>query len=157
MITVVCEFLLFLDEEVEAGPDRLLRLASFLDDLAVAYHRSEPLEPDTEEADAPRQDWNRVISRIGKIFPTLGFYPYVDPSEGIEQAEVTQRWAADDLADIAGDLSDVLWYWEQGRQADAIWAFRFGYQSHWGRHLNGLRLYLHESFYGPHGSWPEAA
>jgi len=55
--------------------------------------------------------------------------------------------AIDDLADIYGDLIGVSWLWENSGEADAVWHFRFGYQTHWGRHLLDLRSYLHWKLY----------
>jgi hypothetical protein len=52
--------------------------------------------------------------------------------------------AASDLAEIASDLSEVLWLFENASHNDAVWDFRFGYQSHWGRHLHEVRTYLHD-------------
>lgn len=38
---------------------------------------------------------------------------------------------------------EVLWLFENADENDAIWDFRFGYQTHWGRHLHEMRVYLH--------------
>ena len=53
--------------------------------------------------------------------------------------------AIDDLADIAKDLIQFMWFLDNVSLSDAIWDFRFGYQSHWGPHLHGLRAYLNSS------------
>jgi len=51
--------------------------------------------------------------------------------------------AADDLEDIRSEMSETAWRWENIGPADAAWYFRFSYEHHWGRHLQGLRSYVH--------------
>jgi hypothetical protein len=74
-------------------------------------------------------------------FPDFGFYSVADP--GDLPGEVLVGDAIDDLCDIARDLREVRWLADHGHEADAIFAFRFGYQSHWGQHLHDLRRYLY--------------
>ena len=58
--------------------------------------------------------------------------------------------ALDDVADIAHDLKEVLGRWESTSEADAIWYLRMGFETHWGKHLRSLQLYLHaREFYPP--------
>lgn len=51
--------------------------------------------------------------------------------------------AVGDLVEIAADLMEVLWLFDNASENDAIWQFRWGYRHHWGRHLHELRVYLH--------------
>ena len=120
---------------------RLVELCEALDRLSVEYHRAPNLEPTTADG-APSVPYEPLAARASASFPELGLYAVVDPIGGMGQ-EVMQGDAIDDLADIARDLSAVILLVESGATNDAIWVFRFGYETHWGVHLNQLRLYLH--------------
>ena len=126
--------------------ERQTRLAEAMDRLCAAYNQTDDVEPDTEEVDSPRADPKQFCDQASASFPELGFYRDVDPLEDFDQA-VGQGWGLDDLADIAVDLTEVLWLLAQHRISDAIWQFRWGYQNHWGHHLHDLRRYLHKLLY----------
>jgi len=77
-------------------------------------------------------------------FPVLGYY---NLPEHITHQIGETNWligdAIDDLADIFGDLQEVLWYYENNYSNDALWHLSFGYRSHWGYHAENLLWYLH--------------
>jgi hypothetical protein len=86
-----------------------------------------------------------LYQRASKAFPELGYYPCVYPGDDPSGDKASLADAADDLADIAGDLVEVLWHFDNSTPEEAVWEYRFGYQHHWGDHLHGLRNYLHSS------------
>jgi hypothetical protein len=57
---------------------------------------------------------------------------------------------ADDLADIYRDCKTCLTLWDTdaARSADAVWEWRFGWSTHWGRHavdaLGRIHTVVHE-------------
>jgi hypothetical protein len=121
----------------------LYDLAKALDELTATYHDVPDVEPDTSEGStAPRIEEKPIIDAAATAFPDLGWYALVDPDDGPDQ-EVGMSIAVGDLAEIAADLVEVLWLLENASHNDAVWEFRFGYQSHWGRHLHEIRTYLH--------------
>jgi len=77
-------------------------------------------------------------------FPILGMY---NLPERITHQIGETNWlvgdAIDDLADIIGDLQEVLWFHEKANSNDALRHFSFGYRSHWGYHAENLLWYLH--------------
>lgn len=119
-------------------------LARALDRLVMTYHSTEDVEPDGD--DDPHIDLLEEELRIGKAaadaFPMLGWYAVADPEDEPDQ-KVAYSISIGDLAEIATDLRRVLWLFENASFNDAVWDFRFGYQTHWGRHLHELRPYLH--------------
>jgi Domain of unknown function (DUF5063) len=137
-------YLSLIDGQAKTDLIDLKRLAVALDRLVLEYNISEGLEPSDSEADPPADLSNDLYKRAGASFPELGPYPYADPTDD-PGAESYVADAIDDLADIARDLLDVLWYFDQGRFEDGIWQFRFGYQYHWGMHLHRLRVLLHST------------
>lgn len=124
---------------------RLESLAAALDGLAAAYHSTpdvpcdDVLEPEDSTTDA------QMRALATAAFPDFGFYTVVRPDEKPERWDQRPMTgdAIDDLADIARDMEQVERLWESGRAEDAGWQFRFGYRTHWGRHLQDLRSYVH--------------
>lgn len=140
IVSAIVRYLAVLGEQEGAT---LHDLAKSLDALVLAYHGSPSVEPDTiDEPRAPRVDEKLIIESISTAFPDLGWYALVEP-DGDHDQEVVLSISSSDLAEIAVDLLEVLWLFEHASHNDAIWAFRFGYRSHWGRHLHELRTYLH--------------
>jgi hypothetical protein len=115
-----------------------------LDRLAVVYDsvkRTTLREEDLPEP--PRIDYGVVRARFAAAFPDLGLYDAVtELSKADGSPEVTAGDALDDLADIAVDLQEVL---DRAKVSidDAVWEFRFGFETHWGTHLRWIQLYLH--------------
>ena len=121
----------------------LYELAKALDGLVAIYHQIPDVEPDTSEGpEAPRIEDRSLIDAEAAAFPDLQLFALVDPEMGPDQ-EVIMSMAMGNLAEIAADLTEVLWFFENASHNDAVWEFRFGYQTHWGRHLHEVRTYLH--------------
>jgi hypothetical protein len=124
--------------------ERLSLLPCALDWLAaVAHGVSGALDP-TSYPDGPSKDYQATFAMVGRHFPTLGYYNVAQSITGsIAEGSICVGDAIDDIADIVGDLQDVLWRWNNTSEGDALWEFRRSFTSHWGRHLRELQLYLH--------------
>lgn len=119
-------------------------LRAVLDRVAVVYEsvKRVPLRGE-ERPEPPRIDYAVVQRRFATAFPDLGLYDAVtELSKADGDPEVTAGDALDDLADIAVDLQEVL---DRAKVSvhNAVWEFRFGFETHWGTHLRWLQLYLH--------------
>jgi hypothetical protein len=126
------------EDGAAARDERALR--SVLDRLALAARSTQP--PDqTAELEAPHGDYAGLRARIAARFPEYGLYRA--PSLDLEDESLVGD-AIDDLTDIALELLDVIWLHEQAGEAEALWHFRFGFETHWGSHLRTLQWYLHE-------------
>jgi len=118
-------------------------LAKTLDRLVIVYHQTPNVEPDTTEGSAaPRTDEKPIIEAATAAHPDLNWYALVAPEDGPEQ-QIGMSIAAGELSEIAADLIEVLWLFDNASYNDAVWQFRWGYQFHWGRHLHEVRTYLH--------------
>jgi hypothetical protein len=139
-------FLLLLGAESVAATKPLAALADALDRLAYAHSgvADKDLTP-SGAAEAPAADYDRWRAAAQDVFPNISLYACVTPE--VDATEVTLADAYDDIADIACELQAVIWYWQNTTVIDAVWCFRFGYQSHWGRHLMNLRSYLHRRLF----------
>jgi hypothetical protein len=86
--------------------------------------------------------YDELRKSISPRFPELGLYATIVPGQPTDLQGMVGD-AIDDLVDIASDLEEVLWRSEHVNLEDARWHFRFGYLSHWGQHLMGLRGHVH--------------
>ena len=133
----------FLDTALKAEPPSVEALARDLDRLALAYAETPPGDPSEDERTPPRLDYVTTRDVVRERFSDLGFYGVVFDPLRVPPEEPVIGDAVDDIADIIGDLSEVLWRYETLGIDDANWDFRFGYEIHWGRHLHELRFYLY--------------
>jgi hypothetical protein len=147
MIEAVRDYLTLLRACPEGDIDRLQRLTEILDRLALAHHRA----PETLVENAPdpigQTPYRQIREAVVRAFPDFGLYAAMNAINDPPWEEMTGD-AIDDLADIALELEQVLWRWENNGPEDAVWHFRFGYRSHWRRHLHDLRCYLHARQFG---------
>ncbi|HUE79504.1 MAG TPA: DUF5063 domain-containing protein [Sphingomicrobium sp.] len=123
-------------------------LARALDQLAMAYHEAPDGDPAEEDRESPThgfENYKERYAKLGKRFPDYGYYAVADPMKPITQESLVGD-AIDDLADIAGDLEEVVWRFENLGADDAHWHFRFLFEIHWGMHLRELSLYLHANW-----------
>ncbi|NOK01577.1 MULTISPECIES: DUF5063 domain-containing protein [Myxococcus] len=144
ILDAVKRFLGVLDEQ-KRFEDREGSLRAALDWLALAYHFADaPFDP-TKYPDAPSADDSALRACIASLFPALGFYnEALHLADKVGESELCMGDAIDDLTDIAMDMHSVLFRWENTSEEDALWHFRFGFETHWGLHLRSLQLYLHE-------------
>ena len=138
-ITAVRRFLSLLRE---GEPPSNERLAQALDELVIVYHDAPEGDPAEDDRDPPDSNFNDRYGSLGSRFPKLGYYAVADPAEAINDEHLCGD-AIDDLADIEGDLTEVLWRFENIGADDAHWHFKLLFRSHWGRHVRSLAFYLH--------------
>ena len=141
------EFLQLIEQGKPSVEENEEALPKLLDQLALAYHFAEPDFDDSDYPDPPGDDYDALYQMTGKRFPNYGYYHTCEFDElnyeAINHAELLIGDAIDDLADITRDLREIRWRWNNTSEADALWYFRFMFQSHWGEHLRGLQLYLY--------------
>ncbi len=140
--SAIRRYLVLIDPDQQDADATLSLLAQAIDRLIAAYYAAPDIGPDMDGSRAPRVDDKPYADAAAAAFPQLGFYAVVEP-ECITEQEVGLGSGPDDLAEIAVDLIEVLWLFENDSENDAVWQFRWGYQNHWGRHAHELRLYLH--------------
>lgn len=125
--------------------DREVKLTRVLDELALAVHFADYTFDDSKFPDAVVRDYQEIRDIVSKNFPDVGYYnAALEIAHEIAESENSVGDATDDICDIAGDLEEVLWCWENTSVDDALWHFKFSFDSHWGKHLRDLQLYLYE-------------
>jgi hypothetical protein len=139
----VHEFLDLLDNGKGDEQANIRTLELVLDRLALAYHFADDIFEDGH-SDPPVQDYHQLRQLAATRFPKFGLYNVPSKiTEQIMEAEMQVGDALDDVADMARDLSEVMWCWEHTSEKDALWHFRWGYENHWGKHLRNLQTYLY--------------
>jgi hypothetical protein len=74
-----------------------------------------------------------------------GFEIYWKVFDPYEQEPPVAGSLSDDLLDVYRDVGEGLALWESGQDANAIWEWRFSFESHWGaRAIDAMRA-LHRS------------
>jgi len=129
----------------ESLAEREVSLRWTLDCLAMAYYFS-AVPVTSEEKEAPAVDWQSIYRTVGSLFPNYGYYnTTLDISINVGQTDIGTGDAIDDISDIAADMYEVRWLWDNASAESALWQFHWGYENHWGDHLRNLQLYLKAS------------
>jgi len=95
----------------------------------------EPVAPDLDRRS--HDEWSTLMRQLAATFGPERYYrevfdPYEPPEEGEVRADL-----ADDIADIYADLRQGLAKWSRGESGEALWAWRIGFEVHWGEHATG--------------------
>lgn len=119
------------------------QLSIALDTLAQAYNEAEDGSFSESDDKPPARKHSTSCNQLRLRFPYLGYYELAWPDRGVVTSD-----AIGDLADILGDLREVMWRFEYLGANDALWHFKFLFKTHWGLHLRNLNLHLHfKQFY----------
>jgi hypothetical protein len=124
-------------------------LLAALDGLASTYHDLPQGKGATISAEPPELcDYRARYSTMGRRFPELGLYSYVDTLKPSE-AEMGIGDAIDDLVDIAAEMHAILWYLDTtGWNGASARTHQMRY--HWlAEHLRPLVLHLEQRRYQP--------
>jgi hypothetical protein len=141
----VVNFLRFIDSPPNDPQSRLRTLALALDRLALAYHSIGDIEPGSAFVRPEKRDWAANHRRLASLFPEFGLYTSIEPAASRKVAfdGIITGDAVDDLEDIVGDLSEVAALISRDETQNAVWNFKFSFETHWGRHLRDLQGYVH--------------
>lgn len=128
---------------------RELELQKALDKLALSIHHAAGYFDENSYPDPPPKEYPFLRGQISPKFPDCGYYNGAhEISEKVAESSVSVGDAIDDICDIAGDLEEVLWRWENTSSDDALWHLRESFGWHWGKHLRDLQLYLYAKQHG---------
>lgn len=146
ILNTILEYLDLLANGRGGATENLEALDVVLDKLALAYHFAEYETEGIVYPDAVREEYERMRKLTVEQFPDFGYYNKPSSVTGeVAEAQMFVGDAVDDVADMAVDLLEVAWRWQNTSVDDALWHFRLGYESHWGEHLRYLQLYIRAS------------
>ncbi|MBW8825068.1 MAG: DUF5063 domain-containing protein [Acidobacteria bacterium] len=128
--------------ESERAPLRAI-LASAVALIAAALELPdiEPSEADYDDPDDLDDDCRLVATRIGEA--VRGHDPYWEVFDPRLMDEPVAGSLIDDLSDIYRDLRRGLAIASAGFAPDALWEWRFSFESHWGNHAVDAIRVLH--------------
>lgn len=116
------------------GTDRALFLRAVearLAGLLASVHDLPEVSPDSADVATTERSMSPTVARL---LSGISVYRTVfDPTE-LDDDEIVVGSLVDDLGDVYRDLAEGLTEWNGGRLNDAIWTWKFGYGTHWGRH-----------------------
>ena len=96
---------------------------------------------DVEEERISEFEWSRIYKRFGSL-PFNHYSTFFSPAKFHEQKPVVGD-LADDLADVYRDIKAGFWLYDHGHTTEAVWTWRNGFQTHWGRHATNALYALH--------------
>lgn len=116
--------------------------------------------PDVEPADDQErypvltiEDRASIFNSVEELLGSHSLYWKVYDPIGVEPEEPLSGNLADDLIGIYRDLQDSLLGWrhgEPGERQNALWEWRFAFQTHWGAHAVDAMRAIHWLLYEHH-------
>lgn len=121
-------------------------LLLLLDMLAWMQHLNE--EPASNGvapgAEPPEREFDKMRTLIGEQYPSFSAFDLpADPRQPND--ETKQHHPVEDLADIACELFEVAWRFQNTSDDDALRAFADGYEQRWCLPLRRVQWYLSTS------------
>lgn len=137
------DFLSLIERGCGSVEENESKLKLLLDKLAMAQHFATYQFDRNDYADAPDKESDQLRKLVTSQFPNYGYYNVAeDVTQKIGESDAIVADAIDDIADIAGDLYETKWRWENNSPEDGLWFFKNNFQYHWNEHLRGLQIYL---------------
>lgn len=93
--------------------------------------------------EAPEREYDKMRALVGRQFPSFGYYSTpAHPADQNGEAEMIAGDAVADLAEIACELYEVAWRFQNTTTEDAIRAFSENYEKKWRSTLRTLQWYI---------------
>lgn len=127
-----------------------LDMLAWMQHVAESPSKSEVAEPGAPESSspnapppAPEREYEKMRALVGEQFPSFGYYSTpANPADQNGEAEIITGDAVADLANIACELYEVAWRFQNTDTDDALRAFADGYRRSWRAHLRTLQWYI---------------
>jgi Domain of unknown function (DUF5063) len=124
----------------------LQRLSHCLAELYCTALDLPAVEPDTtgtDETPFATEKWAELCNSLrGRLGPLDAYWGVFDSTENESPVQGT---LAGDLSEIYFDLKHDIGLEEKGiSQADFLWELRSSFRSHWGKHLLGALVAIHD-------------
>jgi hypothetical protein len=133
----------------EGERENVKALVVALDMLAWMQHVAgeEATSPDPSHEPAapaaPEREYDKMRGLVAQQFPSFGYYSTpANPADQNGEAEMLAGDAGADLANIACELYEIAWLFQNQRDAEALRAFSDGYERRWRSLLRTLQWYI---------------
>lgn len=91
----------------------------------------------------PEREYDKMRALVGQQFPSFGYYSTpANPVDQNGEAEMLTGDAGADLANIACELYEIAWLFQNRGEDRALQAFSDGYDRRWRRLLRTLQWYI---------------
>jgi hypothetical protein len=139
----VGEFIALIEDSAIPAEERMQRLRRSLDRLALLQHDVSYTSEERDFPEPPDRNYDEMRRIVSAHFPELGYYNIPSSvTQHIADTDLEVSDAIDDITDIALELYEVLWRFDNTSADDALWYFEFSYSAHWEWHLRGLQFCL---------------
>jgi hypothetical protein len=109
--TAIENYLAIISSQEGDEETRIKNLILSLDELALLANKVNYTSYEIDYPDPP--EVNYKAETITKLFPSLGYYNIaLDISSNIAQSSLVLGYAIEDIADIAHDLTEIIWRYE---------------------------------------------
>lgn len=140
----VATFLGWVDEG--GSPDALIPILSSLLHLGFELPQNEASDVETNDLRS-QVEYNHVRRSVAERLNHDAYWVPVDPFNlDVEEVETTLGMISDDIVDIYIDLSHGALVADQHSLDDAIWEWRFSFETHWGRHASEVLSALYRLY-----------
>jgi hypothetical protein len=137
------DFLLLIEKGGGSPEQNEEKLKLLLDQLAMGQHFASYIFDEKDYPEAPEKTARNILDLVKKRFPNYGYYNVAeDVTCNVGKSGTMVGDAIDDINDIALDLIETKWNWENNSIEDGLWHLKNNFETHWGHHLRGLQLYL---------------
>jgi hypothetical protein len=137
------DFLSLIEKGCGSTEENEAKLKLLLDKLALAQYFVTYKFDKKDYADAPRKTDAELRKMVTVQFPNYGYYNVAeDVTTKIGESNAIVGDAIDDIADIAKELYETKWRWDNNSPEDSLWHFKNNFEMHWGEHLRELQIYL---------------
>ena len=137
------DFLSLVEKGLVSAEENENQLKLLLDKLAFAQHFVAYKFDEQNYAEEPQKAYEDLRKLVTAQFPNFGCYNVAgDVTKNIGDGKAIVGDAIDDVADIARDLFEAKWCWENNSPEDGLWHFKNSFESHWSQHLRELQIYL---------------
>jgi len=140
--SVVSEYCSWAENGGETQANDLKKAISLLAELysTILELTDERCGEDIASKEVTQDEWRDVFERFSSL--PLQHYSVAYSPSTLDEAPVTGN-VADDLADIYRDLKNGLSLYEDGCIPEAVWEWKFSFNTHWGRHVVSALHALH--------------
>jgi hypothetical protein len=139
IINAIRKFLSIIDSDT-TEEEAIRNLITSLDELAFLSHSISYEPSDEDYPDPPKLDYLKTLEKVKIRFSSLGFYNIAGSDEHVGDA-------ISDIAEMADDLNEVLWYFHNTSNDNALFYYKLDFATHWGAILRELQLYLHDRWW----------
>jgi len=141
--STIDDFLALIEKGTGSTEVNETKLKLLLDMLALAQQFTAYKFDEKDYIDGPTRAYEDLRTVVAAQFPNYGQYNVAEiVTTNVGEGKAIVGDAIDDIVDIAGDLLEAKWCWENNSPEDGLWHFKNSFESHWSQHLRELQIYL---------------